>query len=290
MNFPKSLIVLGMPRSGTSLTAHLCIDAGYNPSISEDSKFFGGSPFNKGGYYEEVRLTMLNDQIIRILFGEKYSFLYPPESIIKKGSLLTSNFKFAYDIVKGNLEIPNDFNQNIKKYTGIEKDIWGLTRMLPGGKWFKGYKKFGVHNETGIKKYLSKYSDKVSMAKGLIIKDPRLCFTINEYDFESNKIIIVKRSAKAHKNSLIRHYGPRFLSKKKYSKFSWTSNHFNLKIPPITYNEFSSSYIKNISKIKESHKDFLEIDYENLINKDPMLVSNLESFIGAKINKDIINT
>ena len=51
MNFPKSLIVLGMPRSGTSLTAHLCIDAGYNPSISEDSKFFGGSPFNKGGYY-----------------------------------------------------------------------------------------------------------------------------------------------------------------------------------------------------------------------------------------------
>ena len=162
--------------------------------------------------------------------------------------------------------------------------------MLPGGKWFKGYKKFGVHNETGIKKYLSKYSDTVSITKGLIVKDPRLCFTINEYDFVNNKIIIVKRGAKAHKNSLKRHYGPRFLTNKKYSKFSWTSNHFNLKIPPITYNEFSSSYLKNISKIKESHKDFLEIDYENLINKDPILVSNLESFIGAKINKDIINT
>ena len=124
----------------------------------------------------------------------------------------------------------------------------------------------------------------------LIIKDPRLCFTINEYDFVNSKIIIVKRSAKAHKDSLKRHYGPRFLSKQKYSKFSWTSNHFNLKIPPITYDKFSSSYLKNISKIKESHKDFLEIDYENLINKDPILVSNLESFIGAKINKDIINT
>ena len=76
----------------------------------------------------------------------------------------------------------------------------------------------------------------------------------------------------------------------KYSKFSWTSNHFNLKIPPITYNEFSDSYTKNIRKIKQSHKDFFEIDYENLINKDPILVSNLENFIGAKINKDIINT
>ena len=290
MNFSKSRIVLGMPRSGTSLTTHLCIDAGYNPSISHDSKFFGGSPFNKGGYYEEVRLTLLNDQIIRILFGEKHSFLYPPESIIKKGSLLTNNFKFTYDIDQGNLEIPNDFNQNIKKYTGIEKDIWGLTRMLPGGKWFKGYKKFGVNNDTGIKKYLSKYSDTVSITKGLIIKDPRLCFTINEYNFVNSKIIIVKRSAKAHKDSLKRHYGPRFLSKQKYSKFSWTSNHFNLKIPPITYDKFSSSYLKNIIKIKESHKDFLEIDYEDLKNKDPILVSNLESFIGAKINKDIINT
>ena len=290
MSFPKSLIVLGMHRSGTSLMARLCIDAGYNPSISDDSKFFGGSPFNKGGYYEEVRLTMLNDQIIRILYGEKYSFLNPPKSVLKKGSLLTNDFKFDYDIVKQNLEIPDDFNQNIKKYTGIEKDIWGLTRMLPGEKWFKGYKKFGVHDENGIKKYLSKYSDAVSMVKGSIIKDPRLCFTINEYNFENDKIIIVKRGAKAHKNSLKRHYGPRFLSNRKYSKFSWTSNHFNLKIPPITYNEFCDSYTKNITKIKQSHKDFFEIDYENLINKNPILVSNLEGFIGAKINKDIINT
>ena len=288
MTKSKSLIILGMPRSGTSLTANLCINAGYNPLIAKDSKFFGGSPFNKGGYYEEVRLTLLNDQIIRILYGKKFSFLYPPNKLNNKENIFSKNYDFQYDITDKNLDIPKDYKKNIIKYTGIKNDIWGLTRMLPGKRWHNGYSKFNVSNFEDIKKNLTIYSKKIKNGNNFLIKDPRLCFTLNQYSLKNEKIIIVKRKSQKHKKSLKRHYGPRFLSSKTYKDCAWVSNHFNLKISPISYKTFSTNYNNNIEIIKKTHKNFIEIDYEHIIEFNIKEISKLENFIEAKVDKSII--
>lgn len=287
MSINNSLIILGMPRSGTSLVANLCIDSGYNPKISPDSKFFGGSPFNKGGYYEEVRLTLLNDQLIRLKYGNSYSFLFPP-SIKKNFQPINLNKDFSYDITETTLDIPIDFTKNLKKYTGTETDIWGLSRMDREGRWYKAYEKFGVNNVNGISEYINYYSSTLSKKRNLIIKDPRLCFTLLDYNLKNIKILIVKRSMKKVVASLKRHYGPNFLTNKTFDGFSWNSNHFNLKVSPIEESKFQKNYLDNIKAIKENYTYIHEVSYEKLLMLDKLHIKELEGFIGKKVNTELI--
>ena len=56
-----------------------------------------------------------------VSYLEKSIVSYTSRIYYKKGSLLTNNFKFTYDIDQGNLEIPNDFNQNIKNIQVLRK-------------------------------------------------------------------------------------------------------------------------------------------------------------------------
>jgi len=289
MSVKNSLIIIGLPRSGTSLVTSLCIDVGYNPNIFEDSKFFGGSPYNPKGYQEEVRFTLLNDQLIRSLYGPSYSFLYPPKFNIKKDLSLIPD-DFHYDINESTLSIPDDYESKVKFYSGSAIDYWGLTRMRSGEKWFKGYAKFGVSTGSEIKDAVRKYSERLSEKNGLIIKDPRLCLSFNLYDFENCKFIFVERSFDKVVSSMKRHYGLRLFSNSCFKKFDWVSNHFNLQVKPMATESLLNRYQYSINKFRESVRSYFNLSYDLLVSKDRDHISELEGFISGKIDESKINS
>ena len=55
------VIVLSLPRCGSSLLTNLISSAGYNVYGSE---LLGPSAFNIDGYFEDTKVTLLNDQLI----------------------------------------------------------------------------------------------------------------------------------------------------------------------------------------------------------------------------------
>ena len=264
----KPLVILGLPRSGTSLVARLCISAGYDPQIFSDSKFFGGSPYNEDGYYEEVRLTLLNDQLIRGLYSEKHSFLYPPNP---RKTLKASDLRdtFFHDIDHESLSIPVDFEDRLIFYTGTDSDYWGLTRMQNNGKWLNGYRKFGVSNGAEIKKAFTRYNNKLASDRRLVLKDPRLCITGHLYDLSNCDLLFVERDTKSIVDSMKRHYGPRLFSAKCFVGFDWVSNHFNLKVPPMEEETFIKRYIRHLDMIKSKHISSFVVRYEALVGERP---------------------
>ena len=67
------------------------------------------------------------------------------------------------------------------------------------------------------------------------------------------------------------------------------SNHFNLKVQYLSYNSFLSRYNFFFNKLRESF-EFIEIDYEDILNKNKKTLNRLEKFIDSQINLSIINT
>ena len=74
----KNIAILGCPRSGTSLVAHLVKSAGF------DADNYGtrllmkpNKEFNPDGYFERIDIVRTNDTLIRLINNE-YSFLNPP--------------------------------------------------------------------------------------------------------------------------------------------------------------------------------------------------------------------
>ena len=82
-----SLLIVSPPRSGSSLLSQLIENSGIFSSWSSSNSIIKSNPseFNQIGYNEDICFTLLNDQLIKCLYGEMYSFLYSPEStVIKK--------------------------------------------------------------------------------------------------------------------------------------------------------------------------------------------------------------
>ena len=284
----STVIVLGTPRSGTSLLTKLCETSGLNLKIFDDSKFFGNSVHNPTGYHEEVRLTLLNDQLIRGLYSYNNNFLSPPDISNEPVPRLKQLDGFAYDIDETTLDIPKDYLENLEKYTGHPRDDWGLGRMLKQQRWYRGYSKFGLNDGDGVLRTVAKYKERLNKKRGFLIKDPRLTFTLPFYGFESPKIIIVERSEDEILISLRSHYGPRFLTDDPFDGHSWVSNHFNLNIKPMTRVKFFSLYDLAMRKIKIKKKKVLSIDYNKLVERDRGIIKILEDFLERKINTDWI--
>ena len=80
MQSSNKIVVLSLPRCGSSLLTSLIESANYEVYTSKDSQLLGSSGFNKNGYFEDRVLTLLNDQIIRGVFGNEYNFLYMPDT------------------------------------------------------------------------------------------------------------------------------------------------------------------------------------------------------------------
>lgn len=284
----NKIAILGMPRSGTSLMANLLISSRYFPSAENDVELIQASEFNYDGYFESVKFTLLNDQLIRIKSGSYFSSFLSPQDIFTKNK----DFIFEeYDVDEINLVIPDDFLGDIKKYCGTDWDCWGISRMVSGGKWNKCYSKYSIRTLSEIKKEIKKQNNIIKeFRNNLFLKDPRLSLVFENYKNSFNKIIwIQRRDDEKHLKSLRGHYGPFFLTNTSYKGYGWVSNHFNFKIKPSCYQVFKESYTRSLNTIRSYFQgDIFECYFEDLINDDGSIRDRLQDFIGEKINFNLI--
>lgn len=287
-----TILVLSLPRSGSSLLTNLIASSGYIYSLTKGLKgSFVAHEFNKGGYFEDVVFTLLNDQLIRLYFGLEYSFLNPPpfkkflETVANGGNKLPSSFN--YDVNYKTVKIPNNFIKDIMDFTGTDWDVWGITRMINGGKWENCYSKNEINtkNKILIKRDFYKYNLENSK-KSLVLKDPRLALVIPFYQFKNIKVIWIKRKKEDVLKSMRRHYGPRLFTKHLIPNTNFVSNHFNYKVPPLDFNDYIERY-ENIIKYSVKHYSNLIIDFDDLISLKE--IKKLEDFIGGKIDRSIIS-
>lgn len=277
----KIFLITSPPRCGSSLLANL-ISGGKNILFSHDgSKKIQKSEFNKDGYFEDTKINLLNDMLIKSLYGNNYNFLYPP--IKTKNKIKTFNY---YNSKSSKIFYPKNFLNNIKKYTNHDWDNWGISRMEPGKKWHKCYKVYGVDTDKKLKKTIYDLKKIVSKAKrNLIFKDARMIFTFHKFNFKNiNFLILKRRNKKNHINSIRNHYGPNlfrctYIDKKN----KIVSNHFNYQIKYLSYEDYLKRYNYFFDKVKKRY-NYLEIFYEDLLEKKLNKILELENFIGKKIN------
>lgn len=76
---PYNAIVVGMPRSGTSMTAAIFANAGYYVTGDENSQLRQGDEFNPNGYWEAEPLIQANAEIFQAAgYSHDNTWLYEP--------------------------------------------------------------------------------------------------------------------------------------------------------------------------------------------------------------------
>jgi hypothetical protein len=74
----KNIVILGCPRSGTSLIAQLVKSAGYDADNYGTRELMKPNKnFNPDGYFERIDVVKTNDILIHLI-NEQYNFLNPP--------------------------------------------------------------------------------------------------------------------------------------------------------------------------------------------------------------------
>lgn len=301
-----SVLIVSPPRSGSSLVAQLLESGGFTTDKVDKNKVkINPSNFNKNGYKEDVCFTLLNDQLTKCLYGENYSFIYAPNNLKIKFFFENINFtdlqkiipeNYKYDIDEQTIFLPLDYEKKIKKYTGLDWDVWGLTRMQEEGKWYKVYSKFKVSNKKEILIKLKEFSEKLKNKNKYYLKDPRLIFSLPIFwkqikNEKYAKIIFIERNQKDTIDSMRSHYGQRLFTDKFIdNKMKIVSNHFNYKIGSQNVNEYFKSIQTTKAFIKTLGKRFLIINYDNIISerKSAFEISNLENFLNIKIDYNLI--
>jgi len=279
----SNILILSLPRSGSSVMAQLITSAGYKNYINENSELITPSQFNKDGYFEDTFITLLNDQLIRFYYDFNYSFLYTP-SLEQFKNLHLKNIKNSNGDTS-EIYIPPDYKHKIEEYTGCDWDVWGLTRLLKGGKWYECYSKFGIQNIEEVKDKLTKLIDKINSQDGLIIKDPRLALIAPLYNLKNFKVIYIKRNKEDTLKSMRRHYGKNLFTTNYLPNTKFCSNHFNYKIGYQNYNYYYKTY-NNIIEEYIRDKNSLIIEYEQLSN--PNVIKNINNFIQSEINLNLL--
>jgi hypothetical protein len=270
--------VLSLPRSGSSYLTGMILKLG-----KKNFKFFSKVKanhyeLNSDGYNENTFVTLLNDQIIRLNYGLKYSFLYPPSyNVFKKNNI---NKNYSYDLEKNNIIKPKNYLKNLYNYTGFSWDVWGLSRMTPNKKWYKIYKKYRIKNFKEILIAKNKFERKINSLNNYVIKDPRFLLTFDHYNFRNFKIILINRNKKELLKSLRKHYGKNLFTKEYLPGTRITSNHFNLKVGYMRYLDFYNRYQKIECYIKNKFKSkILTVNFEELINSKKKTLNEIRDFI-----------
>jgi hypothetical protein len=285
-----NVIILSLPRSGSSMLAALVSSAGYRLTLSPDSSFSSASEFNVDGYNEEVALTLLNDQIIRMKWGLHASNLHIPLSASALDNSLPKNGgDFRYDLDEHSVYFPDQFFERIEEYTGTTWDVWGLTRMQPGQKWYRAYSRNLVSTGSEVIRKITGYSSLLNEGElGAVVKDPRLGLTLPHYNLSTarNRIITICRAPQAVMNSMRRHYGQRlFTTNFLPGPRQIVSNHFNYHIGYQPFREYWDLYNVMMSRATEGFET-LDLEYEKVV--DGSQVHVLEAFIGRAVSRSLI--
>ena len=280
-----NIFIASCPRSGSSMLTKLISSSGNKLFNFPNSFNQKGSIFNQDGYFEDIKLTLLNDMLIKNIYGYKYSFLFPPS---KFKIHLKKNFDF-YKSKNSKIIFPKNYIKKLNFYTGHNWDIWGITRMLKKKKWYNCYKKFQVNNSQKIAKSIQEFNKIINNSeKPMIFKDSRMVFTLHKYNIERLKVILLyRRSKHKHILSLRNHYGQNLFSKNYILKDKIVSNHFNLKVKGETFYNFKKKYNFFFNEIKKNHQ-FIEVYYEDIIKKKNKTLNKIQNFIGNSIKKELI--
>lgn len=286
------IIIISMPRSGSSLLAQLLASSGiYKPFQSPflNSTLQGPSEFNEGGYMEDVYLSLLNDQIIRMKFGLDYSFLHIPSFdnyYSLWGKEASPNYKYDYD--ENTVYLPENYEHNPGKYTGKNWDVWGLTRMLKSGdKWYECYSKHFIQTSAGIEHGAEKISNLLNSSnENLIIKDPRLALTLSYFNIKDYKLVFIRRRPFQVYQSMRRHYGNFMFSSLTPFNNKLCSNHFNYKVKYQNFDYYYHTYNLFCQYlIALNPKNSLVVNYEDLIRKDEDTMFYLNGLVSPSNNK-----
>ena len=263
---PKcNLAIIGTPRSASSALAKILVAEGWSVPKFGDAPSMSPSKFNIDGYFESTFLNLMNDQIIRARFGMDHSFLFPPEySDVTKLRILDD---FFFDLCNKNLDIPTDYLELIQFYTGEDWDVWGLTRMLKGGKWHKAYSTRSLSSGFSLKTSIDDFNQYLAAENRIVLKDSRLTFTLDLFSNNINKVIVLSREDSGLIASIRNHYGKNIFTSKKCEPFPWVSNHFNYKIKPMTFDSYKERYI-SFSKALTKNKKVLFLDQSELRSGD----------------------
>jgi hypothetical protein len=259
---PKcNLAIIGTPRSASSALAKILVSEGWSVPQFGNSPDMSPSKFNTDGYFESTFLNLMNDQIIRARFGMIYSFLFPPEFSDIKDSGISDDFFF--DLDAQSLDIPSDYLESIRLYTGEDWDVWGLTRMLQGGKWHKAYSTRSLATGISLKNSIVDFNQYLASEKGFVMKDSRLTFTLDLFSNNIDKVIVLSREDSGLTASIRNHYGQNIFTSRTCDPFPWVSNHFNYKIQPMTFDSYADRYI-SFSKALTKNKEVLFLDQSDL--------------------------
>ena len=288
-----NIFILSMPRAGSSMLSNLICSSGYKSFISPSSSLIKPSSLNPQGYFEDITFTLLNDQLLKGIYGNKYSFLYPPDAQSRKWSIYdfmnVISEDYFYDVDEKNVNITPDFYNNLREFTGQDWDVWGISRMINGGKWENCYKKNFVSDKSEIVETKAKIEKIIAQSNGLLIKDPRLTLTLELFDFledKNNLFIYLTRSEDRVVQSMRKHYGPNLFTDNLIIGNEFVSNHFNHRVGSMEWSVFSSSYAF-ISEKLPSERTLL-VNYDEIVSKDKFCIDSIESFIGNKLNLDSI--
>lgn len=108
-------VVLGCPRSGTSLLTNLLVNSGL--SIDRSDLMKPNIHFNRDGYFENINIVKVNDQLIRLINkNNAYTFLNIPVGQAQKDFTLLSNDNYK------------NFDTKDKVYNEMERIKSGLTK------------------------------------------------------------------------------------------------------------------------------------------------------------------
>lgn len=270
------------------MLANLIYSAGFQTFGSSKKDLLGPSEFNKSGYFENKFIALLNDQIIRMNYGEDCSNLYLPISNYRNRKNL-KNLTYKYDLEGKTVYFPPNFLKKKKQYTGTDWDVWGISRMLPGHKWHKIFSKYKIRTAPEILKAIKKVKRIVnSSKKRLVLKDPRFVFTLQffKFDKKQTKIIILRRQKKSVLKSIRRHFGKNMFYKKYINgPLKIVSNHFNYKIKYQSFSEYCKVHNLAINKAAKGYEKLI-VNYEDILQGHQ--IQRINRFIESSVDKKII--
>lgn len=270
--------ILSLPRSGSSYLARLIQDQGMHLFSSGFNIEMSPSSFNPEGYLEDVWLALLNDQLIRLLWGMRASMLHIPQPDARTPDPLRKLLDFSYDLDETSVVVPDNYQRDVRLYTGADWDVWGLTRMQPGGKWHQVYSRAELQTGVQIAEGIEKVREAITNSRRpLLIKDPRLALTFSILNLDC-RVVIIRRHRQDVLDSMRRHYGPRLFTTKQFAGYEWVSNHFNYQVPPQKFDDYADNYDQLFREITRS-RETIEVQFQDIVTGN---TGELAAFLAAR--------